>query len=140
MLDSRWRQADEDIERAVRGAFVSILTRAFAQEESDDEENRLVPLLDMLQHNAEPNVRHRSEVDDETGEACVVVRARQPLKAGTELLNCYNDQLLDNPAKFLSRFGFVPGYSVGEFVATIKRPGIFYSPESYGVGGGKYKG
>lgn len=112
-----WR-ADDDIDKAVRGAFVSILTRAFAQEDSEDEENRLVPLLDMLQHRDEPNVRHRTERDEESGAECVVVRARRPLAEGEELLNCYGEL---PPAKFLSRFGFVPGRSVGEFVASIRR-------------------
>ena len=126
-----WK-ADEDIDKAVRGAFVSILSRAFFQE---DEESRLVPLLDMLQHSPEPNVVHRVEED---ADGDWVVRARSPLKAGTELLNCYDGGELSD-AKFLSRFGFVPGCSVGEFVATIKSPGMFYSAESYGVGGGKYK-
>ena len=58
-----WDQfkADDDIDRAVRGV-VSILTRAFAQEEQGDEEVRLVPLLDMLQHADEPNI-HVAEVD-----------------------------------------------------------------------------
>jgi hypothetical protein len=129
-----WK-ADEDIDRAVRGAIVSILSRAFFQENSEDEENRLVPLLDMLQHSPEPNVVHRVE-DGEDGD--LIVRARQTLEAGTELLNCYDGGELSD-AKFLSSFGFVPGYTVGEFVQQIKSPGIFYSPESYGVGGGKYK-
>ena len=123
----------QDIEKAVRGAFVAILTRAFYQDE--DEENRLVPLLDMLQHAPVPNVRHRTEMDEESGVASVVVRARQPLPAGTELLNCYDDgEFAELPAMFLSRFGFVPGLSVGEFVAAIKRPGPFYSASSFGVG------
>lgn len=129
-----WK-ADEDIDRAVRGAFVSILSRAFFQADSEDEENRLVPLLDMLQHAAEPNVRHAAE--DESGD--VIVRALKPLAAGTELLNNYDGGELSD-AIFLSRFGFVPGKSVGEFVETIKRPSIFYGAESYGIGGGKFKG
>ena len=52
-----------------------------------------MPLLDMLQHSASPNVRHAPLVDPETGVESVVVRARQPLAAGTELMNCYNDEL-----------------------------------------------
>jgi len=130
-----WK-ADEDNDRAVRGAFVSILSRAFFKESSEDEENRLVPLLDLLHHSAEPNVVHRVEGD--SAEDDLIVRARQPLEAGTELANCYDGGELSD-AKFLSRFGFVPGCSVGEFVESIKSPGIFYSAESYGVGGGKYK-
>jgi len=114
-----WK-ADEDIEKAVRGAFVSILSRSFTQEEQEsDEEKRLVPLLDMLQHDAEPNVRHVAVRDAATGEQCVVVSARRRLEVGEELLNCYDygDELA--PALFLTRFGFVPGKSVGEFVESI---------------------
>ena len=50
-------KAEDDIDKATRGAFVAILTRSFTQE-AGDEEKRLVPLLDMLQHATEPNVRH----------------------------------------------------------------------------------
>lgn len=110
--------ADEDIDKATRGAFVSILTRAFGQEDSEDEENRLVPLLDMLQHDSEPNVRHKTEVSESSGDERVVVRARRPLVAGEELLNFYGDL---PPSKFLSRFGFVPGRSVGEFISSIQQ-------------------
>lgn len=61
-----WR-ADDDIEKTVRGAFVSILSRAFSpaneaegEEAAEGEEERLLePLLDMLQHSAEPSVSHR---------------------------------------------------------------------------------
>ena len=105
----------------MRGAFVSILTRAFTQENSQDEENRLVPLLDMLQHSSDPNIRHGLELADEgagTPER-VVVRARRPLLAGEELLNSYDDGEY-TADKFLSRFGFVPGKSVGEFVGSLK--------------------
>ena len=116
-----WK-ADDDIERAVRGAFVAILTRAFTQEQAGDEEKRLVPLLDMLQHGAEPNVRHVAEEEEggEDGARRVVVRARRPIEAGEELLNSYDwgDPLDD--ATFLTRFGFVPGSSVGSFVDAVR--------------------
>lgn len=116
-------KADDDIERAVRGAFVSILSRAVTEEDSEEEESRLVPLLDMMQHESggAHNVRHCLEHDDEGGgERRVVVRARRPLRAGEELINCYADDDLP-PARFLTRFGFVPGESVGEFVSAINR-------------------
>ena len=116
-------KADDDIERAVRGAFVSILSRAVTEEDSEEEESRLVPLLDMMQHESggAHNVRHCLEYDDEGGgERRVVVRARRPLRAGEELINCYADDDLP-PARFLTRFGFVPGESVGEFVSAINR-------------------
>ena len=62
------------------------------------------------------------------------VRARAPLAAGTELLNCYGEL---SSSKFLSRFGFVPGVEVGEYVSSIKSPGMVYSLEEWGIGGGK---
>ena len=137
--------ADDDIDRAVRGAFVSILSRAFAQGSEGGEEGgeaegedpaatrRLVPLLDMLQHAADPNVRYGSTPD---GDGSVVVKAKRALKAGEELVNCYDYGDSLSEGQFLSRFGFVPGQAVGDFVSTIQSPGPFYSPESYGVGGG----
>ena len=115
-----WDQfkADDDIDRAVRGAFVSILTRAFAQEQQGDEEVRLVPLLDMLQHADDPNIRHVAEVDEATGAQRVVVTARRAIAADEELLNCYGE--LDD-AKFLTRFGFVPGKANGEYIASLQK-------------------
>ena len=114
-----WDQfkADDDIDRAVRGAFVSILTRAFAQEEQGDAEVRLVPLLDMLQHADAPNIRHVAEVDEATGARATVVTARRAIAADEELLNCYGE--LDD-AKFLTRFGFVPGKANGEYIASLQ--------------------
>ena len=85
-----WK-ADDDIDKAVRGAFVSILTRAFAQEEDADEETRLVPLLDMLQHDANHNVRHGAQTDPEDGTQRVVVTARRRIEMGEELLNNYDN-------------------------------------------------
>ena len=111
-------KADEDIDKAVRGAFVSILTRSFSQEQDGDEEKRLVPLLDMLQHASEPNIRHVAVLDEATGEQKVVVTARRRIEAGEELLNCYDGGELP-PARFLTRFGFVPGQTVGGFVDSL---------------------
>ena len=115
-----WK-AEDDIDRAVRGAFVSILTRSFTQEdETSPEEKRLVPLLDMLQHDAEPNVRHVAVTDPETGrQQRVVVTARRRIEAGEELLNCYDFGEPLAPEQFLTRFGFVPGKSIGEFVEAV---------------------
>ncbi len=132
-----WR-ADEDIDKVVRGAFVSILTRSFTQEDSEDEEKRLVPLLDMLQHASEANVRH-VQVGDELAEGGggqqqrVVVTARRPIAQGEELLNCYDGGELD-AATFLTRFGFVPGSEVGEFVESIKREDKGRLPFGFRIG------
>ena len=97
----------------------------------------------MLQHAAEPNVRHRNEKADD-GTDVVVVRARAPLKAGQELLNCYGEH---SEATFLTRFGFVPGYEVGEYVKTAikdKQPGFLgfrpYTKGEWGVGEGDGQG
>jgi len=136
-----WR-ADDDIERAVRGAFVSILTRSFTQEDGGDEEKRLVPLLDMLQHAAEPNVRHVQVSDGAAeggggaeggGRQRVVVTARRPIAAGEELLNSYDGGELE-PATFLTRFGFVPGRGVGEFVDSIREQDKGRLPFGFRIG------
>ena len=118
-LWKQW-QADDDIDKAVRGAFVAILSRSFTQEDSEDEEKRLVPLLDMLQHTDDPNVRHAARKDEETGEQAVIAEARRPIAAGEELTNNYDGNEL-SPELFLTRFGFVPGRSVGEFVDALDK-------------------
>jgi len=111
-----WK-ADEDIERAVRGAFVSVLTRAFTQEQDDDEEKRLVPLLDMLQHDASPNIRHVATTGDD-GQQRVLVTSARRIEEGEELLNCYDGGELDD-ATFMTRFGFVPGTTVPDWLKSI---------------------
>ena len=77
-----------------------------------------MPLLDMLQHASEPNIRHVAVLDEATGEQKVVVTARRRIEAGEELLNCYDGGELP-PARFLTRFGFVPGQTVGGFVDSL---------------------
>jgi hypothetical protein len=103
------KQPNEPIEglvEALNGAFVSILSRGFQDGESGDEE-KLVPLLDMLQHSDEPNVRHAMSKDDGT----VEVRARRDLVAGEELLNQYRSEAEEKMPyhRFFTRYGFVPG-------------------------------
>ena len=56
--------------------------------------------------------------DEATGAQRVVVRARRRIDQGEELLNSYDAGELA-PAKFLTRFGFVPGLSTGEFIQSI---------------------
>jgi SET domain len=94
---------------AITGAFVSVLTRAFEDDfgnEGDDKE-KLVPLLDMLQHSDEPNVSHSMKKVDGT----VEVRARKALYDGDEILNQYRSELEESMPyhRFFTRFGFVPG-------------------------------
>jgi hypothetical protein len=96
----------EGLAPAIKGAFVSLLTRSFQDDEDTDEE-KMVPLLDMLQHSDEPNVSHLMRTSDGT----VEVRARQALAAGDELLNQYRSELEESMPyhRFFTRFGFVPG-------------------------------
>ena len=96
---------EDAIESAVRAAFVAILSRSFQELGDGDSPARLVPLLDLLQHDAEPNVSHQRVWDAESGEEIALCTARNDLPAGTELFNCYGNF----PAHvFFSRFGFVP--------------------------------
>jgi SET domain len=95
----------DGLDQAVRGAFVSLLTRAF--QDGDGDEEKLVPMLDVLQHSEQPNVRHAMRKDDGT----VEVRARRTIAAGEELLNQYRSEEDENMPyhRFFTRFGFVPG-------------------------------
>lgn len=96
--------------RAVTGAFVILLTRAFDDDfdseiEGEDAE-RLIPILDMLNHAAEPSVTYQT---NEKG--AVEVKARCAITAGEEIYNRYREEEeLNMPYhRFFSRFGFVPG-------------------------------
>ena len=95
----------EGLPEATKGAFVSILTRAF--QDGDGDEEKLVPMLDMLQHSDEPNISHAMRKHDGT----VEVRARRTLEAGEELLNQYRSERDESMPyhRFFTRFGFVPG-------------------------------
>jgi hypothetical protein len=96
--------------RAVTGAFVILLTRAF-DDEFDTEINGedaecLIPVLDMLNHNAEPSVTYKKN-----DEGTVEVKARCGIAAGEEIFNTYREEEEMNMPyhRFFSRFGFVPG-------------------------------
>lgn len=96
---------------AVKAAFVCLLTRAFQDDTTGDDSNdeeKLVPLLDMLQHSEEPNVSH---VMLKGSNSDVEVRSRRTLAAGEELLNQYRSELEESMPyhRFFTRFGFVPG-------------------------------
>jgi hypothetical protein len=97
----------EGLPEAVTGAFVSILTRAFEDGDAGSDEEKMVPLLDMLQHSDEPNVSHIRRKED----GSVEVRARRHLEAGEELLNQYRSEREETMPyhRFFTRFGFVPG-------------------------------
>ena len=106
------KQMVELLPEAIKGAFVCLLTRSFQddtqqQQENENDPEKLVPLLDLLQHVDEPNISHFMQAS--TGAVQVV--ARQPLAAGEELLNQYRSELEETMPyhRFFSRFGFVPG-------------------------------
>jgi SET domain len=85
------KQSLDGLPEAIRAAFVCLLTRAFQDDGKDNssDEEKLVPLLDMLQHSEEPNVSH---VMLKENSYSVELRARRPLKAGDELLNQYRSE------------------------------------------------
>jgi len=116
---------DEGVDDAIRGAFVTILTRSF-HAEGDERETRLVPLLDMLQHTSEtPNIRHTTE------DGFVQMYSRKALDQNTELLNSYNTL---EPWKFFTRFGFVPGKSSDEIRDLFKaKDQLFFDDSSLKV-------
>jgi hypothetical protein len=95
----------DGLPEAITGAFVCLLTRSFQDGEDDSE--KLVPMLDMLQHCDEPNVSHTMRKIDGT----VEVRARRDMVAGEELLNQYRSEEEESMPyhRFFTRFGFVPG-------------------------------
>ena len=83
----------DQLPEAVKAAFVCLLTRAFQDDTTGDDtsdEEKLVPLLDMLQHSEEPNVSHVM-LKESNGD--VEVRSRRALEAGEELLNQYRSEL-----------------------------------------------
>ena len=112
----------EGLPEAIKGAFVCLLTRAF--QDGDGDEEKLVPLLDMLQHSETPNVRHAMRKDDGT----VEVRAREKIEAGTELLNQYRSEEEENMpySRFFTRFGFVPGILEPMENLLLDKSSIFY--------------
>ncbi len=124
---------------AIKGAFVTLLTRSFADdkddddndektsiEENDDDEDeyseKLVPLLDLLQHSDTPNVRHSVVVD------AVEVRARVDIEAGSELWNQYRSEEEESMpySRFFTRFGFVPGIDEPVENLLLDKSPIFY--------------
>lgn len=115
---------------AVVGSFVCLLTRAFQDGiEEDDDDEKLVPLLDMLQHSEEPNVRHT--MNRETG--AVQVRARSVLQPKDELLNQYRSEMEENMPKhrFFTRFGFVPGLKDETVVnLLVEKSPIFFAQKA----------
>jgi SET domain len=128
----------EGLPEAIKGAFVSLLTRAFqddADGSNDDDESsssngeeKMVPLLDLLQHGNDPNVRHAMRLADGT----VEVRARRDLMAGEELLNQYRAETeVTMPFhRFFTRYGFVPGIQEPMLNLLKDRSPIFFAQKA----------
>ena len=112
----------EGLSDAMKGAFVCLLTRAFQDGEGDAE--KLVPMLDMLQHAGTPNVKHAMRKIDGT----VEVRARCDIESGSELFNQYRPEEEETMpyARFFTRFGFVPGITEPMENLLRDKSSIFY--------------
>lgn len=98
---SHYNYLKELCNEAITAAFVIILTRSFYSK--DIQEERLVPLLDMLQHNDTPTIRHESDVKGN-----VHVYARCNIEEGKEIYNQYASKDSMEPYQWLTRFGFLP--------------------------------
>jgi len=127
---------DKIVSNAVKGAFVTLLTRSF-QDYNDNE--KLVPLLDLLQHSETPNVRHNvvtvttdhnANNNDDAVDTVVEVRARHNIDAGSEIFNQYQSEEANNMpyARFFTRFGFVPGISEPMENLLLDKSPIFFDP------------
>lgn len=129
--------AVDGLEEAIRGAFVICLSRGFARtfrgdegtDNSTEEEECLVPFLDILQHSNTPNC---SDENSPTEPNTIEVRAMRDMEAGEELFNQYKDEedsIHPMPYhKFFTRFGFVPGV-VEPIVNLVKRRSPIFFPK-----------
>lgn len=129
---------DKLIGDAIKGAFVTLLTRSFTDDDDDEkvsgdnsdddaDSEKLVPLLDLLQHSDTPNVRHRVVGGSGNGSR-VEVRARRTIDPGSELWNQYrSEEDEDMPySRFFTRFGFVPGIDEPIENLLLDKSPIFY--------------
>jgi hypothetical protein len=98
---SHYKHCKELCHEAITAAFVIVLTRSFYS--NDIQEERLVPLLDMLQHNDTPTIRHESDVKGN-----VYVYARYNIDEGQEIYNQYAAKDSMESYQWLTRFGFLP--------------------------------
>lgn len=115
-----------DINDAIRGAFVTILSRSFYDDTRDENERALlIPLLDMLQHTSDSaNAQYFTNGDN------IELRAKWPMNEKTELMISYS--YINEPWNFFTRYGFVPGQtkSVKEMLKE-KDPVFFPNIDSY---------
>lgn len=115
----------EGLPEAVKGAFVCLLTRAF--EDGEDGE-KLVPMLDMMQHSEDPSISHVMRKSD----GSVQVRARKALQGGEELFNQYRSELEESMPyhRFFTRYGFVPGIEEDMMNLLQDKSSIFFAQKA----------
>ena len=123
---------DKDIIRgAITAAFVILLSRSFEDDSCQEmlqfeRPERLIPILDMMNHNATPSITYAS--NNVTG--VVEVRACKNIVQGEELFNCYREMNLSTMPyhRFFTRFGFVPGLKSSEdiLLALKNKDPIFF--------------
>ena len=116
--------------KALSGAFVILLTRAFADEydtliQSGEEAERLIPLLDMLNHDNQPSITYAT--NPQTG--AVEVKARHDITQGNEIYNRYREEEEMNMPyhRFFSRFGFVPGITEDVKNLLLDKSSVFFA-------------
>ena len=114
----------DDIEEAIRGAFVCIYSRAFEDKRTDC--SKLIPLLDMTQHSEIANIDHESDA-----EGNVIVTALCDLDGGQELTNTYlnvgRGRGEMEPEKFSIYYGFIPGELKTLHELIDERSPVFFS-------------
>lgn len=123
------------VREAVIGAFVILLTRSFSDEfqpkiDMDDDSvtpaiaERLVPILDMLNHNSDPSIRFNTNSD-----GGVDVVSRRDIKTGEEIYNQYREEeeMKMPKHRFFTRFGFVPGIDEGVDELLEEKSNVFFA-------------
>ena len=104
----------DGLPEAVAAAFVSALSRSFAEEVEVEKANGaidieketlMIPLLDILQHSNEPNTLV------ETYDDYIILKAKRTILPGEEIYHRYQEEDDDiiPPYKFFTRYGFIPG-------------------------------
>ncbi len=95
---------------AVTNAFVNVLNRSLFL--GEQEEQMLVPVLDMCAHSSTPNVKADIDVDGE-GTKCIVVKSTRDISAGEELtLHFYSTEFEGH--EWYVMYGFIVPYLSGE--------------------------
>lgn len=126
----------QEIGDAITAAFVILLTRSFEEDfvsqaastVLSERPERLIPILDMLNHDSIASITYSTH--NETG--TVEVRASRDITQGEELFNCYRQVDVSNMPyhRFFTRFGFVPGFTTHEdiILALRNKDPIFFPP------------